>query len=497
MSKVMIILILCLSISEASSIRGYVLNERGVALAQAQVTASSVTGIVYTDASGFFEIVKNDNVLTLQQKILSKPEQPISYRFDLLGRVISYKQSLNANNFQIESANKALKKTSTAITLNVQKAGYISYSNSIPDSGDIGSIIMYRSIDAGVLDSIIDSRDQKQYYVKLVGNKYWFWEDLRYNQLTYGEKTYSSPTGKCPEGWRIPVTRDWDDLERMIGFSDVEIAETGWRGINAHYLLVSDSIIRSFEGDTIYYDINTRQGWNQTTFSIPLGTVYPPKLLQYWTLKNDYVSYTKEGFNFDSTKIFRGDTTGDARIRCVQDVAPKLGSFAGVWVGKRRWLDSNIAMANTFYGVTDLVTGDKAYTWSVAVSDLQNRLNGYTPGICPTGWSVPTVTDWQDLSQIFGNNVGKMLKAITGWSSVDSLKGTNEFGFNAEMSNTHFNDGSQYNMYRTEFWTDSSYDATYAYSASLFMINNEIQINTMNKSSGAFVRCIESKRSFK
>ncbi|MBO75295.1 MAG: hypothetical protein CMD33_08480 [Flavobacteriales bacterium] len=67
----------------------------------------------------------------------------------------------------------------------------------------------------------------------------------------------------------------------------------------------------------------------------------------------------------------------------------------------------------------------RLYNW-YAVDDAR--------GLCPSGWQVPTVSEWTDLedyisSQGFYGMVGAVLKSTSGW--YNNGNGTNDFGFSA------------------------------------------------------------------
>jgi uncharacterized protein (TIGR02145 family) len=99
------------------------------------------------------------------------------------------------------------------------------------------------------------------------------------------------------------------------------------------------------------------------------------------------------------------------------------------------------------------------YNWSTAMA-LPSLCN-YTlcssqiqlpvRGICPSGWHIPSLAEWETLSSYVESNSGcsycdaKLLKSTTGWDSYNgaSGNGTDQYGFSAlpggEYSNTSFN----------------------------------------------------------
>jgi uncharacterized protein (TIGR02145 family) len=50
-------------------------------------------------------------------------------------------------------------------------------------------------------------------------------------------------------------------------------------------------------------------------------------------------------------------------------------------------------------------------------------------GLCPSGWHVPTVSEWNTLTTFLGSNAGDKMKSTTGWAG--NLGGSNSSGFSA------------------------------------------------------------------
>jgi len=94
-----------------------------------------------------------------------------------------------------------------------------------------------------VYGEFVDSRDNKSYKTVQLGSQVWFAENLRSkldnqgNSLNYFCISNSEPNcdalgymytfevsqTACPQGWRMPVETDWQQLEQFLGMSQSEI----------------------------------------------------------------------------------------------------------------------------------------------------------------------------------------------------------------------------------------------------------------------------------
>ena len=92
----------------------------------------------------------------------------------------------------------------------------------------------------------------------------------------------------------------------------------------------------------------------------------------------------------------------------------------------------------------------RLYSWYV-VDDEQ--------GVCPTGWHVPSSSDWGELSSFLGgfNVAGDKMKSTSGWNNDGN--GTNESGFSALPGGQKSSSGTFSGQGNTaRFWTTNSDD---------------------------------------
>ncbi len=103
------------------------------------------------------------------------------------------------------------------------------------------------------------------------------------------------------------------------------------------------------------------------------------------------------------------------------------------------------------------------YTWHEA-TNWQNREGGQ--GICPPGWHVPTLAEWQKLAHHLGvDSAGQQLKA----SPEDAIPwdGKNRSGFSAVPSGAGYREYFSRKGQWAVYWSSSEYDSAYAWFAQL------------------------------
>ena len=139
-----------------------------------------------------------------------------------------------------------------------------------------------------------------------------------------------------------------------------------------------------------------------------------------------------------------------------------------------------------FYNWTDAMDIDEGYlttTWGS--SDTVDH-----QGLCPSGWHVPTNTEWSTLANYLGGSdtAGYFLKTTSGWAS--SGNGSDASGFSALPAGYRYNDGDWVIQgYFAFFWSASEYSAAYARSRYLYYGIADLYANYNGKSLGSSLRC--------
>lgn len=110
-------------------------------------------------------------------------------------------------------------------------------------------------------------------------------------------------------------------------------------------------------------------------------------------------------------------------------------------------------------------------------------------GICPDGWHIPTLAEFQTLSSTVGGD-GNALKAI-GQGSGDGA-GTNTSGFSALLAGIRNMSGNfQYLGYSNYFWSSSEPQIDVPSTLHVRSYDSAIGFNVANKPNGLCVRCIK------
>lgn len=140
----------------------------------------------------------------------------------------------------------------------------------------------------------------------------------------------------------------------------------------------------------------------------------------------------------------------------------------------------------------------KLYNW-YAVTDSRN--------LCPTGWHIPTDTDWNILIQYLdslylsaangsqSDSAGGKIKnsGITYWSSTN-VGDSNSSGFSGLPAGNRSSTGSFSNLYNyTNWWTASQNTSSTSWSRSLRYFNSDVYRLSSNKTTGFSVRCLKDQ----
>ena len=135
------------------------------------------------------------------------------------------------------------------------------------------------------------------------------------------------------------------------------------------------------------------------------------------------------------------------------------------------------------------------YNWTAAMagSASSSANPSRVQGVCPTGWHMPSDTEWTTLSTYLGDEeVGGKLKETftTHWVSPNT-GATNEIGFTALPGGCRNYNGSFYGIGGYGYWwCAAENDATYAWDRSMSFNNSTIYRSYDRKEIGFSVRCV-------
>jgi uncharacterized protein (TIGR02145 family) len=126
------------------------------------------------------------------------------------------------------------------------------------------------------------------------------------------------------------------------------------------------------------------------------------------------------------------------------------------------------------------------YQWNEA---MQYSTTEGAQGICPTGWHIPTYSEFQTLSTAVGSN-GNALKLIG--VGTDSGVGTNTSGFSGLLAGAlHASGFFTHLRYTTTFWSSVDYDSVNGNYMGMVCNNDSIYLSYNYKKSGYSIRCIK------
>jgi uncharacterized protein (TIGR02145 family) len=125
----------------------------------------------------------------------------------------------------------------------------------------------------------------------------------------------------------------------------------------------------------------------------------------------------------------------------------------------------------------------KLYNWK-SVEDSR--------GLCPTGWRVPSDTEWRALASKLGDNAGHILKTTSGW--LQNGNGSNILGFSAQPGGYRSFNGDFMELGTHGFWhTANQFDDTRSRYVIIRHDRKSLRLDYGNKQYGFSVRCISEQ----
>ena len=178
-------------------------------------------------------------------------------------------------------------------------------------------------------------------------------------------------------------------------------------------------------------------------------------------------------------------------------------TYNTVQVGAQCWLRENLDVGTRIDGTEDQTNNGNIekycfddspsncnaygglYQWDEAMQYLSAQ---GAPGICPPGWHLPTLAEFEALGSAVGSD-GNALKAIG--QGTGGGAGTNTSGFSALLAGNRYDNGSFSSLGFGFFWSSMQYDAGSAYYLLLVDEDAGIRSNSHGKAAGFSVRCLK------
>ena len=170
--------------------------------------------------------------------------------------------------------------------------------------------------------------------------------------------------------------------------------------------------------------------------------------------------------------------------------------FATVVIGTQTWSASNVSIVPTTFNSLGADYWN-AYAGSNGSGDATNE-DGYyytwdaAQNVCPTGWSLPSDTDWKTLEGHLGMSTAQ--QNVTGWRGTDEgtkLKVGGSSGFEAKLAGLRNTDGSFYYRGDSAYLWSSTESGGKAYRRLLVTSGATVSRDALSKAVGFSVRCLK------
>ena len=351
--------------------------------------------------------------------------------------------------------------------------------------------------------------------------------------------------GICPNGWHLPDTTEWGTLLAAVGGREIAGKKlksmSGWYDYKGEKGGGTDdfgfsALPAGLLGDDGYYDEgedayfwSSVQRRSIDAYEVFLCNQWDKAEMSKFTGSKDYpisvrcikddVPWQTAQFSSSSTKSSSNVTpqssssvtplSSDSETSVSSSSSVTLATpcktksednceyvklvdvrdgqaYKTVKIGDQWWMAENLNFRTdssfcfdheerncTMYG--------RLYTWAAASS------------ACPSGWHLPSVTEFENLfTAVGGSSTGGLkLKATSSW--YDGGNGTDDFGFSAISTgimdydmNYHFREGNN-----AFFWSSSENDPNNALFMSLLYDKDIADLSSHFKSFGVAVRCIK------
>ncbi|MCX6150873.1 MAG: T9SS type A sorting domain-containing protein [Ignavibacteriales bacterium] len=179
--------------------------------------------------------------------------------------------------------------------------------------------------------------------------------------------------------------------------------------------------------------------------------------------------------------------------------------YNSVQIGAQCWLRENLDVGTRIDGAAEQTNNSTIekycydnlesncdtygglYQWNEAMQYVTTQ---GTKGICPTGWHIPTLEEFQTLATTV-NNDGNALKAIGQGTGAGA--GTNISGFSALFAGYRYESGFAGLLANYTYnWSSTAYDTIiYRYSFHIYYDGSNIELSGNGKQYGFSVRCLK------
>lgn len=177
-------------------------------------------------------------------------------------------------------------------------------------------------------------------------------------------------------------------------------------------------------------------------------------------------------------------------------------AYIVVSIGNQCWTATNVNATSGIPQVTDSSTWVNTLSpaWCYYNNDPQNAVFGklynwyavQSGQLCPAGWHVPTLNDWQTLENFLGDESAGKMKATTGWDSPNEGANNNSGffampgGYRIWLDNRFAGKGQT-----AGFWTSTQASDSTAFSRTLTFDSAWPSSLPVKKRQGYSCRCVK------
>ena len=174
--------------------------------------------------------------------------------------------------------------------------------------------------------------------------------------------------------------------------------------------------------------------------------------------------------------------------------------YKTVTIGEQIWMAENLNYETTSGSycynnkLDSCAKYGRLYAWATSVDQSESvcgmghecGLSGTVQGVCPEGWHIPDLEEWQTLVETVGENVaGSKLK-------TEDNYGEDAFGFSALLAGTknkygNFSSIGQYAF----FWSSTEVEVNYAHYVSLNIYKSDATIGADFRNFAFSIRCLK------
>lgn len=257
------------------------------------------------------------------------------------------------------------------------------------------------------------------------------------------------------------------------------------------------------------------------SYDLYFGTVLPPPLVESGLTSSNYspagmlsstTYYWKVTAHDDQGNTTEGPTWSFQTAFVCGDVItdPRNGeTYPTVQIGDQCWMAKNLNIGERLAGSSDM--SDNGTIEKYCYDDEEANCETYgglyqweeivqysaAEDICPAGWHVPSLEEWQQLEMDLGMTEAEAT-ASTGWQGSNGegnmLKEGGSSGFNALMSgHRRTTGGFLLGEFGTAFWTATQASTYIATARSLDTDHNQVNHTNYDKKYGHAVRCIKNQ----